>query len=298
MRVRTILRWGARVIAGTVGLVLVAAAAGYGFSEVRMARHFAVPEHRIVLRGDSAEIANGKRLATVRGCVDCHGSNFAGTLMIDSPIIGRLASANLTMGGRGKELDLRDWERAVRHGVRRDGSGLRVMPSQEFTTISDEDLAAIVAYIRSVPAVEQTHPTIRVGPIIRALYLADQVALLPAERIDHTKPHEARVVAEVTPKFGEYVASGCTGCHGPTFSGGKIPGSPPEWKPAANLTPAGIGHYKEEDFVRALRTGIRPGGSQIDSAMPWKLTKEMTDVEIKAIYSYLKTVKPKEYGNR
>src|ERR1043165_55684 len=183
MRVRTILQWGARVIAGLVGLVLVAAAAGYGFSEVRMARHFEVPEHPIVLRGDSAEIAKGKRLATVRGCVDCHGSNFAGTLLFEDPVIGRLASANLTAGGRGKELDVRDWERAVRHGVRRDGSALRVMPSQEFTTISDEDLGAIVSYIRSVPAVEQTHPSIKVGPIIRALYLAGQVALLPASEI-------------------------------------------------------------------------------------------------------------------
>jgi hypothetical protein len=84
----------------------------------------------------------------------------------------------------------------------------------------------------------------------------------------------------------------------PGLSGGKIPGAPPDWKPAANITPAGIGHYSEAGFIGILRAGTRPDGSKIDSLMPWRLTKEMTDVELKAIYAYLKTVPAKEYGHR
>jgi len=116
--------------------------------------------------------------------------------------------------------------------------------------------------------------------------------------IDHARPHAAHFDAEPTAKYGEYLAIGCTGCHGPTLSGGKIPGAPPEWKPAANITPEGIGRYSEDDFMRILRTGKRPDGSAVDSAMPWRLTKEMTDVELKAVFAYLKTVPAKAYGGR
>jgi mono/diheme cytochrome c family protein len=298
MRARTFLRWGVRVVAGTLALLLIVAAAGYGFSEARMARHFAVPDHPIVLRGDSAERARGQRLATVRGCVDCHGANLGGTVIIDDPAIGRLAAPNLTMGGRGAELETRDWERAVRHAVRRDGTPLRVMPAQELTTMADDDLAAIVSYIRSVPAVTTVLPAAQVGPVIRALLLAGQVDLLPAEQIEHTRAHVPHVEPEPTAAYGEYLAAACSGCHGPGFSGGKIPGSPPTWKPAANITPAGIGRYSEADLVRVLRTGRRPDGSAVDPSMPWRLTKAMTDVELKAVYAYLRTVKPKAYGNR
>ena len=218
--------------------------------------------------------------------------------MFDDPAIGRLAAPNLTLGGRGAELEPRDWERAVRHAVRRDGHALRVMPANEFTTMADDELEAIVGYARSLPPVKKEHTGPRVGPIIRALFLAGQVTLLPAEVIDHEAPHVAHVDAEPTPKYGKYLAVGCTGCHGPTLSGGKIPGGPPDWKPAANLTPAGIGHYSEQDFINILRTGKRPDGSEVAPPMPWKATKEMTDVEIQAIYAYLKTVPAKAYGNR
>ena len=92
---------------------------------------------------------------------------------------------------------------------------------------------------------------------------------------------------------------GCKGCHGPTLSGGPIPGTPPEWKPAANLTPTGIGHYTEKDFFAALREGKRPSGTTIDTTyMPVRWTKLMTDDETRAVFMYLKTVAPKAYGGR
>ena len=263
-----------------------------------MARTYTVPDHAISPRTDSASLALGARLVKVRGCVDCHGANLGGNVMFDDPAIGRLAAPNLTSGGRGAELEPRDWERAVRHGVRRDGLPLRIMPAEEFTTMADDELESIVGYIRSVPAVTSTQPAPRLGPVIRGLFLAGQVVLLPAETIDHATTHASHVEPAPTARYGEYLAIGCTGCHGPGLSGGKIPGAPPDWKPAANITPSGIGHYSEADFIGILRTGARPDGSKVDSLMPWRLTKEMTDVELKAIYAYLKTVPAKEYGNR
>jgi cytochrome c553 len=91
----------------------------------------------------------------------------------------------------------------------------------------------------------------------------------------------------------------CTGCHGERFSGGPIPGAPPDWKPAANLTPTGLGHYTEADFVRALRDGVRPGGARIDPSMPVeRVTRHMNDVELAALWAYLRTVPPRPYGGR
>jgi mono/diheme cytochrome c family protein len=298
MTLRRILRWIGYVAAGFVGIVVLAGAATYGLSESRMSKKFDVPQHPITPRTDSASLAVGARLVKVKGCVDCHGANLGGSVMIDNFALGRLAAPNLTVGGRGAELEPRDWERAIRHGVRRDGSPLRVMPANEFTGMADDELEAIVGYIRSQPAVATPTTPTRVGPVIRALFVAHQFDLLPAELIEHPKTHIAHIDAEPTPKYGEYVAAGCKGCHGPGMSGGKIPGAPPDWKPAANITPTGIGHYSEDDFIRILRTGTRPDGSMLDTLMPYRLTKEMTDVELKALFAYLKTVPPKDYGNR
>ena len=298
MTARRILRWIGYVAAGLVGIVVLAGAATYGLSESRMSKKFDVPRHSITPRTDSASLAVGARLVKVKGCVDCHGANLAGSVMIDNFALGRLAAPNLTVGGRGAELEPQDWERAIRHGVRRDGSPLRVMPANEFTGMADDELEAIVGYIRSQPAVTAPIAPTRVGPVIRALFVAHQFDLLPAELIEHPKEHIAHIDAEPTPKYGEYVAAGCKGCHGPGMSGGKIPGAPPDWKPAANITPTGIGHYSENDFIRILRTGTRPDGSMLDTLMPYRLTKEMTDVELKALFAYLKTVPPKDFGNR
>jgi mono/diheme cytochrome c family protein len=271
----------------------------YGASERRARARFDVPEHPFTApAGDAAAVARGRRLATVRGCAGCHGFGLAGRVELDDPLVGRLAGPNLTRGGRGAELTDADWERAVRHGVRRDGTPLFVMPAGEHNGMSDEDLGAIVAYARSLPGRPDAPGPSGPGPVLRALQASGQVNVYSAAEIDHRRPHPARVAAEPTVAYGAYLATMCAGCHGQRFGGGKIPGAPPDWKPAANLTPAGIGHYTEADFFRALRGGRRPGGAPIDSAMPVRLTREMTDVELRAVYAYLRTLPPRPYGSR
>jgi mono/diheme cytochrome c family protein len=133
------------------------------------------------------------------------------------------------------------------------------------------------------------------------LYLKGVLPLLPAERVDHSAVHPAAIAPAPTVEYGRYVVSvaGCQGCHGPTLSGGPIPGAPPEMGIPANITPKGIGHYTEADFFTALRDGKRPAGTMIDTAnMPVRWTKLMTDDEVRAVFAYLKTVPPKEFGGR
>jgi cytochrome c553 len=295
---KTLTRWTLRVVGGlamTIGFLI---AGVYAVSEYKMRRTIEVPTHKIVVRSDSAAVALGGHLVVARGCVGCHGSQLEGRVELDNFMFGRLAGPNLTNGGRGQALSDDDWERAVRHGVRRNGQKLFIMPASEHAGLADEDVAAIAAYARSLPPTPTIQPKSRAGPVIRALYLAGVVPVYSAEEIEHSKPHPVSVVAEVTPKYGAYVASMCTGCHGPNLSGGKIPGGPPEWKPAANITPTGIGHYKEEDFIRLMRTGKRPDGSEVDRQMPWEMLGKMDDTEIRALYAYLKTVEPRVYGSR
>jgi mono/diheme cytochrome c family protein len=271
----------------------------YGVSERRIHARFAVSEHPFAAPAAApAVVERGRHIATVRGCVGCHGPGLAGHVELDDPLVGRISAPNLTRGGRGAALTDADWERAVRHGVRRDGRPLFIMPAQEHNGMSDEDLGAVVAYARSLPAAGATPPGSRAGPLARALHLAGQIVMLPAEVVDHARPHPARVAVAPTAAYGAYLATMCTGCHGPGFGGGAIPGAPPAWKPAANLTPAGIGHYSQADFARVLRTGRRPDGSALDASMPWRLTAEMTDDELRALYAYLRALPPRPYGSR
>jgi mono/diheme cytochrome c family protein len=180
----------------------------------------------------------------------------------------------------------------------RNGHNLLFMPSRDFNRFGDEDLAALIAYVKQMPPVNDTVPTSRVGPVARALLLAGKVPLLDAAALDQHAPHSSAPPAEATPAYGEYLAmvGGCAGCHRPNFEGGRVPGTPPNFKPAANLTPTGIGTWTEADFVRVMRQGIGPGGVPVDSFMPFRLTKGMTDTEIDALWAYLKTVPPQPMG--
>lgn len=103
----------------------------------------------------------------------------------------------------------------------------------------------------------------------------------------NTKPDETP-----SKEFGSYLANtSCLGCHGPTFSGGPIPGAPPEWPPAASLRLAQNSNWTEESFVKAMKEGVSPiSGSQIRPPMPIALTKQMSETELKALWLYLSTL--------
>ena len=123
--------------------------------------------------------------------------------------------------------------------------------------------------------------------------------MLPAEIVDHDAPRPNTPPVGVTVEYGEYLAVGCTGCHGPGFSGGPIPGSPPDWPPAANLTPSGdLANWTEADFIAAFRTGIKPNGQPFDEIMPYKAVGQMTDEELKAVWLFLRSLPAKEVGTR
>ena len=302
---KTLLKWATRIL-GAVGVLLAGAfLIVFWASESRLDRAYHVQPRKLNIQQDMATLHHGRHIATIRGCTECHGENLAGRVFLDNPMIGRFVATNLTRGkgGIGAKFSDTDWVRAVRHGVRPNGKPLMIMPSDEFFQLSDSDLAAAIAYAKSVPAVDNELPASKISAARRALVTLNRdIAILPAERIAHDASRAAVPAAGVTPEYGAYLATGCTTCHGATFSGGKIPGVPPDWPPAANLTPAAdaaISRWNVEQFAHTLRTGITPEGRQLNKHyMPWPVIGKMTDDELQALWLYFRSVPAKPHGNR
>jgi cytochrome c553 len=292
------------IVVGVLAVaVAVTAVVVYVATERRMHRTYAGPEASLVVPSDSATVAWGHHIVETRGCTDCHGPNLGGGNVIDEPVIARIWAPNLTTGegGVGRDLAPADWERAIRRGVAKGGRPLKIMPSLEYNSLSDSDLVAAIAYLRTVPPVNNTVPVNRTGPLGRLLFFLRKIPLLAAESIDQNVTSHTAPTPGPTAEYGRYLATGCTGCHGVHFSGGPIPGMPPDAKPAANLTPdttTGIGTWSEADFFTALREGRRPDGTALSDEMPWRVTSKLTDDEIRAVYLYLKTVEARPAGGR
>ncbi|HEX8693940.1 MAG TPA: cytochrome c [Longimicrobium sp.] len=285
-------------VGGLVAVVLAAVAVVYAASEMRFRRELQIAAAPLSVQPAPGLVERGRHLATAVGkCGDCHGANLGGTRFLDAGPLGTVIASNLTSGRGGvlAKYDDAALERAIRHGVGQDGRGLFIMPSTEFYHFSDQDVAAIIAYLRTVPPVDNELPASEIRTLGRALYMAGQLPLVPAEKMDHSAPR-LPAAPGVTVEYGRYLATvgGCTGCHGADLAG--APSHDPNGPPAANLTPApaALGNWSEADFFRALRTGVRPSGTAIDASMPWASSGRMTDDEIRALWMYLRTVPAKE----
>lgn len=269
---------------GILVLVLLAAAGTlWAIGGSTFSRTYAIPEHPIPPADDSS-LARGQYLAVTRGCTECHGANLGGQLLINDPAFAVLAAPNLTTGrgGAASRYTDADWERALRHGVSRDGRTLFLMPSQDFV-FSDADVRALIAYIAAQPPVDSVAPPRRMGPVARILVGAGQPLPLAAAMIDHSRPHQA-MREEATVAYGETVSQICRGCHGANLEGGtRAPAAPP-LNSSGNLP-----RWTEAQFVTTLRTGVTPEGKQLDpSAMPWRALGKMNDTELKALFMYLR----------
>jgi mono/diheme cytochrome c family protein len=191
--------------------------------------------------------------------------------------------------------------RAIREGIGRDGRALfPIMPYEKFRSMSDEDVASVIVYLRSLK------------PIRNAL--ATSHVPFPLNRLINNvpRPIEGPVVPDLsTPeKRGQYIATvaACADCHTPMdahgariggidFAGGNtMPYG--EWKSAAaaNITPAvnGIPYYTEALFIETFRTG-KVRSRELNEMMPTRYYREMTDADLKDLYAYLKTLTPVDH---
>jgi mono/diheme cytochrome c family protein len=288
------------VLAAGVG---IAAGAAVLLSERKMNRVVDVPIASVNLAAFNPSIERGEYLFITRGCSECHGTRGEGKVVIDDPSTGLYVySPNITRGGSGAAATYTDtdWVALLRHGLKPARTPIFVMPSEDYAQMADEDVAALVAYIRSMPPSAERKAELRVPLLVRALYAAG-IAQDSSEKIDHSKAAPTRV-PEDTHAQGEYISKTCIGCHGQGFSGGKIPGAPPAWPAAANLTSAPDGpmttrYASIEQFRQMMRTGKRADGTSI-GVMPFESLRAMSDAELEALFGFLKTLQPKASGTR
>ncbi|MDX6692414.1 MAG: hypothetical protein QOF02_17 [Blastocatellia bacterium] len=260
-----------------------------------------------------ARVERGRYLAeNVMACFDCHSEknwNAPGAPPVEGKAgAGRdwsveglpwLVTSNITSD---RETGAGSWTddqlaRAIREGIGHDGRALfPVMPYMTYSELSDEDLASLIVYLRALAPVRNALPPTRVP--------------FPLSRLIQDLP---RPLSDVVPspdtadsaKRGEYLVKmgGCAGCHsardegqllpGLEFAGGytlKYPGGEIS---SANITPhaTGIAYYDEQLFLEMMRTGhVR--ARALNSVMPWVFYRGMTDEDLKAVFAYLRSLKP------
>jgi len=294
--IRKIFKWIGIVLGSLIGLLLLAFVVLYTIGTVKwnkMHGPYDLPVETISVPTDQASIARGEHVAMIHMCKDCHTETWRG--QFDSvPGLITLSVPNLTSGagGIGATNTDEDWVRAIRHGVGHDGRGLVLMPSRLWYYISDDDLADLIAYLKSLPPVDNKLPNSELGPLGRVMLALGKLPsdLIPnVTVIDHDGPRPVAPEPGVTVEYGKYLAITCTACHGSNLNG-KLIQTDAEYL-APNLTPGGELHaWSEEDFTATLRTGVTPGGKQLKSVMPWKYFGQMTDDELKAVWMYLQSL--------
>lgn len=259
-------------------------------------------------------LERGRYLATsLTGCLDCHsprdwdrhgapvvpGTEGSGAEFPIKSLPGRVVAPNITPDpetGAGTWTD-DQLARAIREGISHDGETIfPIMPYAEFRSMSDEDLASIVVYIRSLQPINHAVPASDIAfPVKYLIRSAPEPVTAPV-----ASPDPSNRVA-----WGKYLATlgGCTGCHTPQVHGQPIAGAEFSGGPvfegawgsvaAANITPdaSGIGYYDEVLFIQTIRTGYVKA-RKLSSIMPFGVYKNLTDDDLKALYAYVRTLKP------
>jgi mono/diheme cytochrome c family protein len=298
-----IFKWLGIVLIGIVVLALVAAGGLLLYGNLQFKPTQADrPLYPITADTSPEGIARGEYLlSAVMACTEaCHsegGTPYAGAVenVNEGPISAVFAVPNLTPHegtGLGSWSDA-EIARAIREGYDKNGVKLAIMPSLQYSVLSDADVAAIVGYLRGLEPVENEIPPLEmnaVGKVFLALGMIGPVAEVAPIETPRQAPEPGSV------QYGEYLASlgVCRDCHGPNLSG--MPGQF-GMLTAANLTPGGpLASWSEADFIQLMRTGSRPTGSQVAEDMPWKYYRGMTDEDLGALFSYLQSLPALEFN--
>lgn len=289
---KRILKWIGIIVGGLVALVVIAVLGMIVSADSRFNKKYDIQAEAVVIPTNEASLAVGKHWAEMH-CQGCHGEDLSGGPFFEDPALGYVDAPNLTsgQGGIGGAYTDADWVRAIRHGIKQDGTSVFIMPSNDFYYLGDADLGGIIAYVKSVPPVDREIRPPNLSAMAKILYALGAFGdLLYAETIQHDVRPPAPPVG-VTVDYGEYLANahGCPSCHGPQLNGAQpaAPGAPF----APNLTPGGelIG-WSEADFFKALRAGVTPSDRQLSDYMPWSGLGKMTDDELKALWIYLQSL--------
>jgi mono/diheme cytochrome c family protein len=270
--------------------------------DASMAKVYDVPVPNLARSTDAAVITRGKHLVeSVGGCASalCHGQDLGGGKPIVMGPLGTVSGPNITPDALGAAYSDGEFARIIRHGIKKDGCSVRMMPSQDLTWLPDSDIVAIVSYLRTVAPGDRPNGPVKIGVLGKVLDRQDKVIFDVARRIDHTKKEDAPA-PEPTARYGVFMGRLCSGCHGEHLSGGRIPGTPSSIPTPLNLTPdaTGLAGWTYADFDKLMKQGIRKNGKTLDPFMPIEAWKNFDDTEEHALWAYLQTLPPAPFGGR
>lgn len=280
------LKWVGAILSGLLTLIAVLVST---LALIGLFRYYNPPYNPvkdIQIEATPEQIARGQHLVAAF-CVECHSvtNEFPLTGGVDVgedlPMnLGSYYSANLTPAGRLKEWTDGEIFRALRDNVDKDGRRLVGMAGTNVRNISDEDMYAVIAFLRSEEPVEKEVPRPHDQPNFLAILIAgaNMVPDKPLITDPIVGPEKA-----ATAEYGEFMVSflDCKACHGDDLNGGDNPIGVKG--PSLRLVKA----WTEEEFISTLRTGVNPSGRELSSLMPWRSTGRLDDVELSALYQYL-----------
>ncbi len=271
----------------------IAITGGLGLKAFYFPGVLAAPD--LTVAGTAEQVARGEYLVNI-SCIGCHSSVGAdGNPTEQHPLTGgwNIAAAegfgfagdmvteNLTPGGKLAGYSDGELFRVLRHSVNNRGQRLVFMDFMPYKQLSDDDIEAIIAYLRSLPPNENTVET---GDKLAYLGL-----MMKGAGMLSTETGMASVTAPaegISAEYGAYVAlyGDCRGCHGSTMEGvaeSSMGAAVPNPRPL-------VGTLSEEQFLTMMRTGVRPSGTPFSDDMPWQFASRMSDNDLRALYAYLR----------
>ena len=241
-------------------------------------KHYKLPENPLAIAVAGADIQNGERLAHLDGCFSCHGKQLAGRVLFTGPLGTRLAAPNLTrLVHKQSDAQLAT---AIRYGIRPDGTTLINMPTTRFLASSDQDIAAIIAYLRTLKPLPDATPATRWGLEGRIL-LAMHFFRVAAESTN-TTVRGPRLTPTEPMALGRYLTqSQCVACHGRDLKG-----EPEESSPDLRFS---LEHYSQPVFERFFTTGIgrKNHGTHTMTPMIKRQFHYLTKADVDALFAYL-----------
>lgn len=278
------MRWISRILGGLLVVVCLAAATIFVLSNSYINKRYNFKEYAVAVPSDSASLAQGERMVRMR-CVGCHTEGLKGQVFFDEPGIARLIAPNVP--AKLKTLTDAEFAGFLRSGVRKDGTSPFVMPPPGFYHVSDADLGSLIAYLRSLPVVDNPLPANTYRFMGRLGIVTGQFKTSVAS-FDTTAERVGQDPLWATERNGEYLARMiCTECHGLRLTGDAAAAG----GAAATPSLSGALGYSPEEFVTLLRTGTpRETGKQLTmmAEMARGSLKYLTDEEIASVYNYIK----------
>ena len=283
------MRWLLVSVGAVTTAIALGFAAVYLLSELQLRDREAVQQFSASIPDDAASIERGRLIARTRGCFGCHGQQLQGydfDEQWDWP--KRAVAPNLASYARIH--DAQTIEAAVRQGIGADGQELMSMPSFNFARLRDDDLAALIAYLRTAPVVEVPLPRPALGWDVRwdiargrELSMADWAAMVPPLRLD---PAEQPMLAE-----GEYLAmTMCNECHGLDLRGESYYSGWDGGPPTPDL--AIVAAYDRAQFERLIESGFGLGGRKLGlmALVAPDRFPSLSDSEVDSLHKFLQSL--------